>query len=213
MVGIAVATSNLGRQALRVGQLEEAAALLGEARQIFEGMGATNYLHDVEGRHVEMLVLGSPGSDGNADAARALLDHVVGVAGDEFLVPFAHRLVAIASARSGAFDAARLHLDEALERARSISALYDEAVTCAARAVIGTEAGWRTSESWSPRAHARAARVMFAELGVVDCPVTSLEDRWPDGEGARRLVGPERAAIDLAPIGGRQCTAADPDPG
>ena len=56
-VGIALATSNLGRVAARATRFDEALELLAEALVLFESLGSEALVHETEARRAECLVL------------------------------------------------------------------------------------------------------------------------------------------------------------
>jgi class 3 adenylate cyclase/tetratricopeptide (TPR) repeat protein len=180
--GVAVATSSLGRQALRTGDVERADALLSDARERFEAIGSAYYSLETESHHAEALVLGGRGQA--CDAAEAFILHAAGHNGMEFLMPKGHRLLGVARAAAGDVAGAREELDRSVELALSVGADYELALCLAARAVVGDTAGGH-----DVGADTAAATELFARLGVVDTPVTSIDDRWPDGPMARRLSG------------------------
>jgi hypothetical protein len=57
-VGIALATSNLGRVAARARRFDEALELLAEALTAFEALGSEALSHETQARRAECLVLG-----------------------------------------------------------------------------------------------------------------------------------------------------------
>jgi len=197
-IGVGVALSSLGRQATRTGDLETAAALLEEARERFEGIGAAYFLMETDGRLAELVTLGGSAEDAMV-ATDSFLAGLEMASGTEFLVPLGHRLRAIALFRSGRVGDAAHELSAGVASAESVSTSYELALTLAARAVIAQDAGasWADEGSIDPVADAERARSLLADLGVVDCPVTSVSDRWPGGDSAPTSQG-ERAGAAMA---------------
>lgn len=213
-IGVGVATSSLGRQATRTGRLDVAATLLAEARERFEAIGAAYFVAETEGRLAELAALGASHEEALA-ATSFFLVRLGGLAGTEFLVPMGRRLCGIAHARAGHYEQATAELDAAVAAAELVSASYELALSLAARAVVGGDIGftWTGSAVWNPGGDARRAKTLFDELGVVDCPVSSVADRWPNGDLARALVSSAARAgrMPAAPVTRDQRVgAADP---
>jgi hypothetical protein len=71
-IGVALATSNLGRAAARAGRHDEALALLEEAVERFERIGAEGYVDETHARVAECLVLAGRPSDAVSVAEETL---------------------------------------------------------------------------------------------------------------------------------------------
>ena len=123
-MGEALTTSGRARLELRAGRIDEAIALLDDARTRFTALGATNFVLDTDVRLVEALVFAVRSEEALrlADATRSALDRFADLA----VVPVTlDRLAAAALAQLGRKGEARELLAHALQQARSSGVLFE----------------------------------------------------------------------------------------
>jgi class 3 adenylate cyclase/tetratricopeptide (TPR) repeat protein len=178
-VGVALVTSNLGRLAVRSGDLEEGTDRLGDALERFEAIGATAYVAETEARLAEGLVFARRTAEAEA-TLRRLRERIAALDGADLLTAAALRLSGIVCAQGGDPGASLALLDESVDRAQAVGGAFELAQSLAARAVVGARLpSPDATAATRPTADARAARALFADLGVVDVPITAITDRWP----------------------------------
>jgi hypothetical protein len=188
-VGVALATSNLGRLAVRCGDPVAGSERLRDARARFEAIGASVYVAETEARLAECLVLSGRTTEA-AEALRQLRERIAALDGADLLLAATLRLSGIVRAQAGDVGGALALLDDSVERAQAIGGTFEWAQALAARAVVAFE-GPSRDDVMTARMNddARSAVALFVDLGVDDVPVTSLTDRWPAGPGRSR--GPQ----------------------
>jgi class 3 adenylate cyclase/tetratricopeptide (TPR) repeat protein len=171
---IAEAASVLGRQAARVGSLDEARSLLDEARELYAAEGDEVDLLTTDTRLVECLVLEQKADQALTLAAEAL-HRAEGTAGVSVLVATLHRLRGWAFMQLGDLDSAQQALEESLRLARLEdenfgirSADYEVALTLGAVARLRTLCGEAAAEAEAER------DAIFGRLGVVSVAEPSL---------------------------------------
>jgi tetratricopeptide (TPR) repeat protein len=159
-VGIALATSNLGRVAAHAGRFDEALQALAEALSAFRALGSTAFVQETEARRVESFVLAGRYQEA-LDVAPAVLEEA-----DEnpLLHPFLERLHGYALVQARRADEAGLHLERSLELARELGADYQVALTLEALGRTGVGDPDAVPESTA----------IFERLGVVSTPVVPL---------------------------------------
>jgi predicted ATPase/class 3 adenylate cyclase len=157
-VGVALATSNLGRVAARSGDFVTAYKLFADASAQFSEIGAGSLVLETTIREAECLVLEGrhkeaaaalrklQADDGAGTAERAIVERLAGYAIVQSRAPFAK---------------ARPHFDAALDAARSADRQYELALTLRAIAETG---GGDGSE----------AAALLEQLGVVSTPRVPL---------------------------------------
>jgi len=187
-IGVAQTVLNLGRLAARSGESDRARDLLQEALALFQGIGSAAYAAETEIRMAELDLF-----DGRVDQAAAhardLLDRIASLDGSDLLGLWVRRLLGVGCALSKDPEGALAHLDQAIEQARALHADYDEALSLAARAVVRWERDrWGGTDEEGPRADAREACRLFAELGVERAIVISRGEPWPGGSLATSLT-------------------------
>jgi tetratricopeptide (TPR) repeat protein len=159
-VGIALATSNLGRVAARAGRFDEALTLLAEALAGFGALGSEAFVQETEARRIECLVL-----SGRHQEALKSLSAAQEASEERSLVgAFLERLHGYALVQARRPGEARPRFDRSLELARELSADYEAALALEAidRTGLGdAEAG-------------AASRALLERIGVVATPVVPL---------------------------------------
>jgi len=185
-LGLAAVTLNLGRLAARQGVRARALELLDDALHRFVAIGSQLYEVEAEARCLEADLLAGEGED-VADRARLLVRRATGLGGGDVIDATVLRLLGLSEAPQDPVAALRA-LDRAVDEARALSADYELALALAARAVVRGRAPGTQRSDPQCAADAEEARRLFAALGVVRTPVTSLDDAWPTGELARELA-------------------------
>jgi tetratricopeptide (TPR) repeat protein len=176
-VGVALATSNLGRLAARCGMYEEAGLLLRDARDRFRSIGAAVHALEAEARLVELLVLEQRTDEAKSDA-ELLASKVEALGVADALETMTRRLLGIAKAHGGDRAGGLAELDRSVARAADQGEEFELALGLAARVSLQYDSATSgSSRLW--RADAARAVDMLESLGVVDVPVTSSDDRWP----------------------------------
>jgi class 3 adenylate cyclase/tetratricopeptide (TPR) repeat protein len=167
-MGVAFATSNLGRAASRAGRSDDGLALLDEALAKFREIGDENLVVETEARVAEALVLAGEGEraleKGGDVFARA--EHS---GGPPVLRAMLLRVLGYAAAQTDDPGTARSRLETSLALAREAGAEYEAALTLEAlgRVLEGTD-----DEAAS--AAREATRASLARLGVVRTPDVPL---------------------------------------
>jgi tetratricopeptide (TPR) repeat protein len=157
-VGIALATSNLGRVAARSGRFDEALRLLAEAVAAFQTLGSMAFVQETEARRIECLVLAGR----HQEALKVLPGALVATEDRPLVGALLERLhgYALVQARRGGEAGPRF--ERSLELARGAD--YEVALTL--------EALDRTGLG-DPEAGA-ASRAIFERIGVLVTPVVPL---------------------------------------
>jgi tetratricopeptide (TPR) repeat protein len=161
-VGVALATSNLGRVAARAGRFEDAHTLLAQAGEEFTRIGADAFVHETSARLAECLVLEGRYAEANdlAAATHAALDGEASVLGATL-----ERLLAYAAVQARKpREEAQARLERSLEQARSLGAQYEAGLTLKAIADVDRSAAAAREES----------ERIFAALGVLSTPSPPL---------------------------------------
>jgi len=167
---VAEAASVVGRHSARVGNADEARALLEEARELYAAEGDEVELLTTDARIVEALVLAGAGEEALALAAEALT-RAETTPGVSVVVANLHRLRAWALMQAGDLEGAGEALDESLRLARLEdenfgirSADYESALTLDALARLQSLTGEPADELEAER------DAIFERLGVVKVP-------------------------------------------
>ena len=158
-MGVAVATSALGRVATRTGRYDEAEALLDEALASFTDMGAESFVAETQARLAELYLFA-----GDIDAALALTSKTLEATesgGEAAVRAMLYRLQGYALMRRGEWDAARAAIDESLALARATSAQYEVALSLQACASLATATGE------DPAPYLDESMPILARLGVI----------------------------------------------
>jgi class 3 adenylate cyclase/tetratricopeptide (TPR) repeat protein len=154
-LGVALATSNLGRVMARSGQFDDAHRLLEEALAQFEKLGAKDFVGETEGRLAECLVLEGRHRETSEILARLLEEGSQQLAIAERLAGYA-----VVQSRAG-FEEARPHFERSLEAAEAAGAEYEVALTLRAIAETSGVDDGRATE-------------ILGGLGVVSTPSVPL---------------------------------------
>ena len=159
-LGIALATSNLGRVAARAGRHADGLALLEDAADRFGRIGARGYVDETRARIAECLVLAGRTSDSAAAAVESLA-RVRHEAATSVLEAQLERTLGWCALQRGDAEAATAHLEASLVAARALTAVFEVALTLRAWLAIP-----------APSAHGRdqarqEAATILAGLGVL----------------------------------------------
>jgi tetratricopeptide (TPR) repeat protein len=161
-MGLGVGPSYLGRLHARKGEFEIGFALLDEAIERFETMGASHFLLEAKVFRLESMVLAG---DGRAAAAEAdaLADTAADV-GDPLLDAMLLRIRAWGLFLADDYDHAMELVDQNLSMANEFGSDYEVALTLILRGhILAATGGDRKPD------HARA-RALLSDLGVVSLP-------------------------------------------
>ena len=161
-MGMGVGPSYLGRLHARRGDFETARAMLAEAVQRFEAMGASHFLLETKTFQLECEVLAGNGPDAvaGADAVFDLAEEV----GDPLFDAMLVRIKAWACFQAGDLQGAEELADRAVSMAEGIGTGYEVALSLILRGRVKDATGRdRTPD------HERA-RELLTELGVVSLP-------------------------------------------
>ncbi len=163
-IGIALATSNLGRVAARAGRHDEGLAILEDAAARFERIGARGYVDETRTRIAECLALAGRPDDAEAVAVETL-SRVRHEAETSVLEVQLERTLGWCALQRGDPDAARSHLEASLGVGRALKADFEVALTLRASLAIPAAVGAGND----PRVLAEDEAVaILARLGVVD---------------------------------------------
>ena len=166
----AYALRNLGRLAYRRGAFADAKALLDEAREEFEHIGAAGDVAETDAALAELLVL-----QGESRAAIAETSRLLDLTGTPDRPgpqqPLLERVRGIALAQCGEYAEATSCLEAALRVARSRKADYEVALTLRGLAHIAALAGRSLAEA------DREAGEIFERLDVIALPNVPLPVR------------------------------------
>ena len=162
-LGVALATSNLGRAAARGGRFDEAQRLLAEALEQMEALGVAAFCLDTRARIAEAHLLAGEHAAAHEKATAVLADE--GIAAQPALHALAERIAGYALVQARRPEDARPHFERSLELARAADALFEVALTLKAMADTG-----------NPRAAELEAesRATLERLGVVSVPRVPL---------------------------------------
>ncbi len=159
-VGIALATSNLGRVAARARRFDGALVLLVEALAAFEALGSEALARETEARMAECFVL----AGGFQDALEVLPAAVEAAQDTPVLCALLERLHGYALVQARRAEEAGPHLERSLELARGVDADYEVALTLEALSRTGLGAPDADAES----------RTILERLGVLSKPLVPL---------------------------------------
>lgn len=159
-VGIALATSNLGRVAARARRFDEALKLLAEALIDFESLGSEAFVHETEARRAECFVLA-----GRYQEALGIVPGVLEAAGENpILCAFLERLLGYALVQARRPEEARPRFERSVDLAREREADYELALTLEALARTGLGDSGAETES----------KAILERLGVLSTPRVPL---------------------------------------
>ncbi len=162
--GVAVATLNLGRAALRGEDFTRAASLFYEAQELFMHMDSWYYLSECQLSMLELRLRTRSVADDVADVARVTHD-IDAREGDPYLAYPLARLRAVALARAGDVAGAVEVVSESVNRAEVAGYLFDLAAGLRLRTSLVSLVGEE------PQAEDRSrSENLFASLGVVSPP-------------------------------------------
>ena len=136
-VGVAYVTGNLAMVEARSGDVGSGLETLARARQMCEEVGAASLRLEMDVRKVELLLLADRPRDALDDANRIHDQLVIHHSGDDELTAQLLALLAIAHARVGERDEARLIAAEAVGQADAQSNRYVAAIGSLVGAVVG----------------------------------------------------------------------------
>lgn len=156
-IGIALATSNLGRVAARAGRHDDGLAILEDAAERFEHIGARGYVDETRTRIAECLVLASRPAEAEAVAVETLA-RVRREAETSVLESQLERTLGWCALLRGDPEAAGAHLEASLLAARALKADFEVALTLRARLAIPGDA---------MAGLGREADAILAGLGVI----------------------------------------------
>jgi class 3 adenylate cyclase/tetratricopeptide (TPR) repeat protein len=159
-IGIALATSNLGRVAARAGRHDEALAILEEAVGRFERIGAGGYVDETRARIAECLVLAGRADEAEVSARDALV-RVRAEAETSILEAQLERTLGWCELLRTKPDAAAKHLEASLGVARALRGTFEVALTQRAMLQLPGLAGIER------RAMEREAGSALQGLGVI----------------------------------------------
>ena len=163
-IGIALATSNLGRVAARAGRHDEALGILAEAVDRFARIRAAGYVDETRTRVAECLALAGQAVAAET-VARETLERVRRVS--ETGIPEAQleRTLGWCAVELDDREAARAHLDASLRVARGLGASFEVATTLRSRQILLAPGAVEAVEE------AREAASILAGLGVIAVPL------------------------------------------
>jgi tetratricopeptide (TPR) repeat protein len=176
-VGVALAVSNLGRLAGRAGDFDLGARLLTDARARFESIGSVVHQLEADGRLIELSLIEGRIDDAH-EAAERLVSAVESGGGADALETVAYRLLGIACARRGDLEGGLAQLKRSTVRAEQQDEAFELALGVAAHATLLHRVR-ATQVRDDIDTSCRRALEIFESLGVIDVPVTSMNDRWP----------------------------------
>jgi predicted ATPase len=159
-VGIALATSNLGRVAARAGRFDESSELLAAALTAFEELGSGAFGQETQARRVECFVLA-----GHFKEALDLVAVLLEAAGENPLLdPILERLHGYALVQARRAGEAGPHLQRSLELAVELDADYEVGLTL--EALARTRLGDADAEA--------RGKAILERLGVISTPRVPL---------------------------------------
>lgn len=162
-VGVALATSNLGRAAARAGRHDEALLRLEEATALFDRIGAQGYVDETRARLAECLALAGRAGEARL-VARETLVRVRREAEQSVLAAQLERTLAWAALLEGDAADAAVHVAASLRDARALGAAFEVALTLDTAVALPDRA-----PDERERDRAEAASIL-AGLGVVTVP-------------------------------------------
>ena len=168
-IGTALATSNLGRVAVRAGRHDDGLAILEDARARFERIGARGYVDETRTRIAECLALAGRPVEAEAVAVETLA-RVRHEAETSVLEAQLERTLGWCALQLGDPEAAHAHLEASLRAARELNADFELALTLRAWLAIPARvaAGSGDGAGDAKRALAeREAASILAGLGVI----------------------------------------------
>lgn len=166
-VGVALASANLGRTLTRLGAAEEAWTHLQRGREMFVDMGARAFVNETDVKIAEHHLIGRRRDEAASVASTGLAE----MGGDaSTLLPQAamHRILAYCAAADGDEAEAERLFRESLDRARTASALFEEAL--AYEGMARTLRAHPDALEWDGR-----QAELFERLGVIATPVIPLD--------------------------------------
>ncbi|MFN2471170.1 MAG: tetratricopeptide repeat protein [Gaiellaceae bacterium] len=164
-IGVALATSNLGRVAARSRRFDDAHGLLDQAASAFREIGATSFVHENDARRLECLVLEGRYAEA-LEVAGATLDDVRPLGATPLLAGL-ERLAGYAVVQSRQpLDAACARFDASLAVGRELGAQYEVALTL--RALADTKC------MDDPEAARRESEELLEQLGVASLATPPL---------------------------------------
>ena len=139
--GVAFATAQLGRTAVRAGRVEEGVELLHNALALARELRADAYRTLIESLLAEALVFA-----GRADEALALAAQLLSAAEDARMLPLLHRVRGFALAQQGDAAAAAAEVEESIAAARMLEMQYEIAASLHALGSLNGEDPERAAE-------------------------------------------------------------------
>lgn len=176
-IGVALATSNLGRAAARAGRHDEALGLLEEAEAAFGRIGAKGYVDETRARIAECLALAGRAGEARR-VARETLVRVRHEAEQSVLAAQLERTLAWADLVDGRTADAAVHVAASLREARALAAAFEAALTLDTAAALPNRAPADVA-----RDRAEVASILGG-LGVVSVPpVPGAREGWLTADG------------------------------
>ncbi|HEV8404112.1 MAG TPA: AAA family ATPase [Candidatus Limnocylindrales bacterium] len=176
-LGIALATSNLGRVAARAGRYDDGLAILEDAAGRFERIGARGYVDETRARIAECLALAGRTAEADAVAVETLA-RVRRETATSVLEAQLERTLGWCALQRGDPEAARAHLEASLLAARALEAGFEVALTLRAQLAVPGAVGVGSGDGAGAAARLQAeheAATILAGLGVL----TVAEPRAP----------------------------------
>lgn len=166
--GLGFCLTQLGRVAALAGRTEEAVALLGQARERYQLIGAPGQVLEVDAREVECRLLA-----GETDQVLPRIDEITAGLNAEggvnvLLVPLVDRLRGYAFAQLGRLDEARQAFEESVAHARERGADHEVALSLQGLARVARRCGEDSTGI------ERETGVIFDRLGIRAVPVFPL---------------------------------------
>jgi len=159
-IGSAVATSNLGRVAMRAGSLEDAGQLYADAREMFTSIGAKRFLLETDAREAERLVALMAAESALELVARSQ-EQVQRLGGIPVLSAMLDRVAGYALLQRGDLAASSARLHASLEGARVAGAAFELGLSLTALVRLYRRTG---ADSANETAE---AQLIMRQLGVV----------------------------------------------
>jgi tetratricopeptide (TPR) repeat protein len=178
-VGVAMASSHLGRLAARKGAYEEARVLLYRAQTGFREAGAEGEAREVDARVAECLLLEGRAVEALADIESSLRQDASRNA-PGIQTATLHRLAGYAYIQIGDYDTARMHLEDSYQAAKERRSEYEMALARRAQARLADFLDEALPEAWAE------CKAILDRLGIVQvCEPPLIHSITPVGVNVR----------------------------